>query len=265
MPLLQSNGVVLEYEVQGAGEPVLLVMGTGADRRPWHLHQVPELVDAGYRVITFNNRGIAPSTGADAPYALRDLAGDVAGLLEQLTTGPCRVAGFSMGAHVVQQLLMDRPELVSRAVLIGTTGRTDTMRRAMRDAERLVYDRQVDVPPRQRAVCTALENLSRATLADESVVRDWLDVFEYAMPTGPGFRAQLDLELDGDHLARCAGIGTPCHVIAFSDDVIAPPHLGREVAEAIPGCTFEEVEGCGHFGYLENPAAVNSSLLKHFS
>ncbi|MFF1423089.1 alpha/beta fold hydrolase [Streptomyces sp. NPDC058280] len=265
MPLLQSNGVVLEYEVNGTGEPVLLVMGTGADRRPWHLHQVPAVVEAGYRAITFNNRGIAPSTGAAKPYTLRDLAGDVAGLLEQLAPGPCRVVGFSLGAHVVQQLLLDHPELVSRAVLIGTTGRTDTLRRAMREAERLMYDRQVDLPPQQRAVSAALGNLSRATLADESAVRDWLDIFEYAQPSGPGVRAQLDLELDPDHLAQCAAITTPCHVIAFSDDVIAPPHLGREVAQAIPGCTYEKVAGCGHYGYLENPSAVNASLLKHFS
>ncbi|MFB7657234.1 MULTISPECIES: alpha/beta fold hydrolase [unclassified Streptomyces] len=265
MPLLQSNGVVLEYEVKGAGEPVLLVMGTGADRRPWHLHQVPALVEAGYQAITFNNRGIPPSTGATEPYTVRDLAGDVAGLLEQLSPGPCRVVGFSLGAHVVQQLLMDRPELVSRAVLMGTTGRTDTLRRAMREAERLMYDRQVDLPPKQRAVTSALENLSRTTLADEAAVRDWLDIFEYAQPSGPGIRAQLDLELDRDHLAGCAAVTTPCHVIAFSDDVIAPPHLGREVAEAVPGCTFEEVAGCGHYGYLENPSAVNASLLKHLS
>jgi pimeloyl-ACP methyl ester carboxylesterase len=41
--------------------------------------------------------------------------------------------------------------------------------------------------------------------------------------------------------------------------------LAREVAEAIPGATYEEIDGCGHFGYLERPAEVNKLLLNFFT
>ncbi len=54
----------------------------------------------------------------------------------------------------------------------------------------------------------------------------------------------------------------PCQVIAFADDLVTPPHLGREVADAIPGAVFELIEGCGHYGYLEDPAAVNKAVVQ---
>ena len=51
-------------------------------------------------------------------------------------------------------------------------------------------------------------------------------------------------------------------MISFSDDLITPPHLGAEVAEAIPDCDFIEIGAAGHFGYLERPAEVNSAILE---
>lgn len=50
-------------------------------------------------------------------------------------------------------------------------------------------------------------------------------------------------------------------VVAFADDMLTPPDLGREVAEAIDGCRYELVERCGHYGYLERPDAVNALLI----
>ncbi len=51
-------------------------------------------------------------------------------------------------------------------------------------------------------------------------------------------------------------------MIGFADDLIAPPHLVREVAGAIPGARYEQVVAAGHFGYLERPAEVNRLLTR---
>ena len=48
----------LAYEEAGSGEPVLFIAGTGGAGRTWHIHQVPAFVAAGYRCITFDNRGV---------------------------------------------------------------------------------------------------------------------------------------------------------------------------------------------------------------
>jgi pimeloyl-ACP methyl ester carboxylesterase len=263
MPVLVHDGVRVHYDRTGDGEPVILVMGTGSSGRVWHLHQVPALVGAGFTAITPTNRGVAPSDLCDRGFGLGDLVGDLVRLVEELGLGPCRFVGTSMGSYVVQELALARPDLVRQAVLIATRGRLDAFRAAVGHADRELYDSGVTLPARYDAVVRALQNLSPRSLDDEQAIADWLDVFEMNGIGGPGYRAQLDLE-PPDRLGAYARITAPCHVIAFADDLVTPPYLGREVARAIPGATFEVLPGCGHYGYLEDPAAVNKSIVEFF-
>ena len=57
MPAVEIGDVRVHYDQTGRGEPVLLIAGTGARGRTWSLHQVPALVEAGYRALTLDNRG----------------------------------------------------------------------------------------------------------------------------------------------------------------------------------------------------------------
>lgn len=263
MPVLHNDGVRLHYDSAGGGEPVMLVMGTGGSGRVWHLHQVPALVDAGFRVVTPTNRGIEPSDPCGHGFGIDDLVADLARLVEELGLGPCRFVGTSMGSYIVQELALARPELVEQAVLIATRGRLDRFRRALGRADRELYDSGVDLPPRYDAAVRAMQNLSPRSLDDEQSITDWLDVFEMSGHSGPGFRAQLEID-PRDRLPAYAAITAPCHVIAFADDLVTPPYLGREVAQAVPGATFEVLRNCGHYGYLEDPDAVNAAIIGFF-
>jgi pimeloyl-ACP methyl ester carboxylesterase len=265
VPTADVNGVRLHYEDMGAGEAVVLVMGQGARGRAWHLHQVPALVAAGYRVVTFDHRGIPPSDACPAGFTVQDLVADTAALAAHLGITPCRFVGVSMGAYVVQELLLARPELVVQGVLMATRGRTDPARAAQARAERALHDSGVTLPPAYAAWVRAVRNLSPATRADADRLADWLELFEFAPePAGPGARAQLDLTVPEGRLAAYRAIDRPCLVIGFADDAVLPPHLAREVAEAIPSAGYREIEDCGHYGYLERPEAVNRALTEFF-
>ncbi|MFD3505730.1 alpha/beta fold hydrolase [Streptomyces sp. NPDC058678] len=265
MPIIPVNGINLNYtDSGGPGEPVVLVMGSGTSGRAWHLHQVPALTAAGYRVITFDNRGIPPTDVCAEGFTVQDLVRDLVGLIEHLELGACRLVGTSMGAYVVQELALLHPQLVRQTVLMATRGRVDAMRRALSAAEIELYDSGVVLPPRFDAVVQAMRNLSPRTLADDVSVSDWLDVLEATSGTGPGERVHMTLDPEPARLDAYRGISVPCHVIAFQDDLVTPSELGREVAEAIPRATFELIAGCGHFGYLEDPEAVNKSIVEFF-
>ncbi|MFD9051147.1 alpha/beta fold hydrolase [Streptomyces zaomyceticus] len=265
MPVVPVNGIRLNYEDTGEGEPVVMIQGTGGGRTAWQLHQVPALTAAGFRVITFDNRGIPPTSECPEGFTLQDMVGDVAGLVERLGIGPVRVVGTSMGAFVAQELSLARPDLVRQTVLMATRGRTDALRAALTRAETELHDSGVTLPARYSAVLRALKFLSPRTLDDERELADWLDLFELAPPAGPGLRAQMEVSRLENRLAAYRGIRVPCQVIAFADDLVTPPHLGREVAAAIPGAVFEVIEGCGHYGYLEDPAAVNKAMVQFFT
>jgi pimeloyl-ACP methyl ester carboxylesterase len=266
MPVVQLNGIRLSYQVTGSGELVVLVMGTGSPGRVWQLHQVPALVAAGYRVATVDNRGIPPSDECASGMTIEDLVGDTAALIEHLGGGPARVVGTSLGSRVVQELALARPDLVSQAVMMTAHGRPHLVQSMLSAGERALHDAGIELPSMYYAAITALLNLSPRTLNDRPAVQEWLDVFEFSgSGIGAGVRAQLQMEDFPDRLAAYSKIRMPSLVIGFADDLMVPPYLAREVAEAIPGARYEEIEGCGHFGYLERPAEVNELLVTFFA
>ncbi|MCH0564869.1 MULTISPECIES: alpha/beta fold hydrolase [unclassified Streptomyces] len=265
MPVVSVNGIRLHYGVHGQGEPVVLVSGAGTSGQSWLLHQVPDLVAAGYQVCVYDSRGIPPTDECAEGFTVDDLAADLAGLVEHLGAAPVRLVGTSMGAYTVQELALRRPELIRQAVLMASRAHPDVLRAQLATSEIELADSGVGLPPPYRAAVRATQMLSPATMDDELAIRDWLALFELAPPDGPGVRAQLALQPMPDRRAAYARITVPCHVISFGDDLITPPRFGRELAACIPHATFDLVEKAGHLGYLERPGIVDGIILKHFA
>ncbi|MET7425501.1 alpha/beta hydrolase [Dactylosporangium sp. NPDC005555] len=267
MPFVNTGAVTLHYDDTGSGDAVVLLPGAGAGGRTWRLHQVPALVAAGYRAITVDNRGIAPSDPAGPGLTVADLVADTAGLIERLVGGPCRLVGSSMGAHIVQELLVARPDLARQAVLMASRGRPDAYSRALAAAEQSLYDEHVRLPAAYDAAMRAMQNLSPRTLQDERAAQDWLDIFEMSTSDigDAGVHAQHGVDITTDRLAAYRGIRTPTLVLSFADDLVAPAARGRELAAAIPGARYAEIPDAGHYGYLEQPAPVNAALLEFFA
>ncbi|GAB7187053.1 hypothetical protein ATKI12_6884 [Kitasatospora sp. Ki12] len=265
MPYVTTNGIRLSYQSSGHGDPVLLISGTGSAGRVWTLHQTPALNRAGYRTVTFDNRGISPSDAPPGRYSLADLVADTKGLVEALDLGPCRLVGTSLGAAIAQELAIAHPHLVRSAVLIATRARSDVFRRAQTESGFALHTAGLRLPPRYDAVRTAIEMLSPATLNDDAAVSGWLDILE--LSGGEGVAAGqhwVDKDLITDRRQALRDIAAPCRAIAFTDDLICPPHLVAEVADAIPDCDLVEIPRCGHLGNLERPDAVNTSIIEFF-
>lgn len=264
MPYVFTNGIRLAFERHGRGERVLFIMGSSASGRVWTLHQTPAVAAAGYQAITFDNRGIPPSDVPPGRYSLDDMVADTKGLIEAIGAAPCRIVGTSLGAVVAQELAIRWPELVRCAVLMSTKGRSDPARVAHGNAYRALAESGLRLPPEFRASVTAFEMLSPATLNDPRASAEWLDTLRHAATSEPaGFGGGQDwVDLTEDRRDGLRRITAPCRVIAFADDLVTPPHLGAEVAEAIPDCDLIEIERAGHFGYLERPAEVNSAILE---
>ncbi|RPK54508.1 putative non-heme bromoperoxidase BpoC [Streptomyces sp. ADI96-02] len=266
MPTALLNGITVSYDDTGAGEPVVLVNGTGVGRTVWRARQTPALVAAGYRVIALDNRGLPPNTQPPGGITLDTMAGDVAALIDHLRLAPCRIVGYSLGASVVAELLLTRPGLVRQAVMMAGRARPDPFGTAYNRAARDLIDGGATVPASHRAVFSALSYLSPHTLRDPRAAQDWLDVFTYAQAaTGPGIRAQYDAVGPTDRLPRYAAIDVPLLCVGFADDVMIPPAATREIADTVPGARYTEIERCGHYGHLERPAEVNAVLLDFFA
>jgi non-heme chloroperoxidase len=102
----QENNADIElyYEDHGAGQPVVLIHGYPLSGRAWD-KQVPVLLEAGYRVITYDRRGFGKSSQPSSGYDYDTFAADLNSLLEYLDLTGAVLAGHSMGSGEVTRYL----------------------------------------------------------------------------------------------------------------------------------------------------------------
>ncbi len=125
MPIIQLSPQLALHtiEINPHGSPVVLLLhGLGATGESWGL-QFPALQEAGFRVLAPDVRGFGKSTNPKGRLTIRDLARDMALLLNYLQAHPAHIVGISMGGAIALQLTLDYPNLVHRLVLVNTFSR----------------------------------------------------------------------------------------------------------------------------------------------
>ena len=143
MPAVDANGITIEYEQEGAGDPLLLVMGLGGQLIDWPRGFLEALLQQGFSVIRYDNRdsGLSTEFGAEPPttatmakavlmrrllhaeYLLDDMAADAAALLSSIGFERAHVVGISMGGMIAQSMAIGHPERVeSLTSIMSTTG-----------------------------------------------------------------------------------------------------------------------------------------------
>lgn len=119
MPVVDLADLAMAYELRGAGDPIVLVAGTGYPAATW----LPELVDRlaeRHAVLTFDHRGTGATPSTAAPYSTRGFAADALALVDALELPAAHVVGHSMGGRVAQWMGLDRPDRVRTLVLAAT-------------------------------------------------------------------------------------------------------------------------------------------------
>ena len=258
------TGVTLHYEVAGAGQPLLLIMGTGAPGALWEA-QAAAYAER-YTVVTYDQRGTGASdcpTPAES-YSMRVLADDGAALLRALGTWPAHVAGLSLGSAVAQELALAHPDLVRSLQLHCTWGRTDEwLRRLFED---MAYPlRRGDLAHFGR---TALMWVMSPTFLNEEpeALAERERGFAPDGPSPPsidGLLGHLHADLTHDALDRLPAIAVPALVTSGEVDWQVPLRYGRAVQERIPGSRLHVFAGprSSHCAFMEMPGDFNALTL----
>jgi pimeloyl-ACP methyl ester carboxylesterase len=161
-----------------------------------------------------------------------------------------------------QELALQRPDLVRCAVMMATRARLtryDEVRYAVEAG---------GMPADAETLWALIQNAAPDALCDDEL----FDRFWHAYSGGSSSDEQRALSAranragaaygrDGDRLDALRAVRVPCMVVAFSRDVNIPPVLNREVADAIPGCTYVEIDGAGHSGGVTHRHEVRRHVL----
>jgi pimeloyl-ACP methyl ester carboxylesterase len=258
------NGIELYWESHGSGEPVLLLMGTGADHSLWG-PQV-EAYSREFRLVTIDSRGTGQSTRPADPTTCTPstMAEDAKLLLDHLGIERVHLGGLSLGSAIAQEFALAWPERLLSLALHGTWGRSDAWFRRMIDT--------LEYPARLGDVSTYLRFglmwvLSPKFLEERpdevaAIERTYL-VENPHPPTGAGICNHTHADKVHDALDRLPSIRARTLVTAGEMDWIVPPRYGEEVARRIPDCRYVLFRGpyASHVANIEMTDEWNRTTL----
>ena len=261
MPKLSVNeGIALNYEEHGHGEPVLWIPGTGNSGRVWTRYQLPDFVDR-YRCITVDLRGAGESDSPTEPYTVKMMARDVEDLVRQLGLESIPMVGFSLGAAVIQELAITAPELVGRAVLLSTWSCTREEHHIRRHYEARL--RALERAPRDVFAAFAFWMWAPSFVDDEPERMAELEQYFVEVSGSQPHHAyahHFRADISHDTVDRLPQIRCPTLVLHGAEDLITLPRYNERVAAAIPGAELTVIPGAGHIAWGERPAEVNAAI-----
>ncbi len=118
MPYQELGNIKLYYEVHGQGTPLVMIRGLGSNLDHWYA-QAPTFAQY-YKVIMFDNRGIARSSDPGGDYTVPIMAVDTLGLMDALELQKAYVMGLSMGGMIAQELAINYPDRIKGLILVCT-------------------------------------------------------------------------------------------------------------------------------------------------
>ena len=254
MPLARLNGINISYQVEGQGEPLVMIMGFTAGRIGW----MPQIrfFKMYYRVITFDNRGAGKSDKSPGPYSTRMMADDTVKLMDLLGIEKAHIMGLSMGGMIAQELAINYPQRVIKLVLASTYARQDeTSGDTPEQAKflQLTPGKKVGAmvglafnKPLYRFVIGLLARIqTRFTGASGRV----------------GIAGQSEACLKHDTLERLSSITAPTLVIVGTGDRVIKPVSSEVIAGKITNAKLVKVEGGSHYFSFEMKNVFNREVL----
>ncbi len=268
-----ANGISIEVQEHGSCEhpAVLLIMGLGMQLIAWPPTLMGLLVQAGFRVITLDNRDIGLSQHFDhlgkpnilwaglkhtlglriqSPYSLQDMAKDTVGVLDAMGIHKAHIVGASMGGMIAQHLASFAPERTLSLTSIMSSSGAPGLPQAKPAVIRALISRPAS--ERSEDIVTHYVKLfgvigSPAFPIEPQLLRDRirLGIERSYHPEGT-LRQMVAVAADTQRHEAIERVTAPTLVVHGLADVLVPPEHGRDTAQRIPGARFVGIEGMGH-------------------
>ncbi|EYC50281.1 aminoacrylate hydrolase [Hylemonella gracilis str. Niagara R] len=252
---------VLTHEVIGpaSGPTVLLSSGLGGAAAFWR-PQLDALLGAGWRVITYDQRGTGRSGGTlPEPYRIAHMAQDVLELLDATATPSCHLVGHALGGLVGLQLALDAPARVASLGLVNAWSLPNPHSARCFEARLALL-----AAGGARAYCEAQPIfLYPAAWCAEHPERVQAEV-EHAIAHFPGetvMRQRIAALRAFDCDAALPGLDIPVWVSAAQDDTLVPWTCSRHLADRLPRVQLHTLPHGGHAHSVTQAEAFNTALL----
>lgn len=264
MPIINSNGIRIAYDINGTGHPLVFITGVGYGKWFWH-KVVPGLAEK-FQVITFDNRGAGDSDKPDGPYTVPMMAADTAGLLDALNITDAYVMGHSLGGYIAQELVITRPDLIGKLILASTNFGGTKVIPITPEGMKVLTDRSgdpIELVKRGIAIACAPGFADRQPQVAQELLQyrrsaNPVPPAQYAaqVAAGAGTMAYTDEQVD----ARMKAVKVPTLLLFGEFDNVVPPGNADLMAQKIAGAKIKIIPNTGHIFPIEDPKATTEAI-----
>jgi len=259
MSIAMNQGARIYWDEQGAGDPLLLIMGLGWASALWHRSR--PVLSASYRTIVLDNRGVGRSDVPPGPYPIALMAADAAAVLDAAGVRRADVFGVSMGGMIAQEFALAYPERVRSLILGCTAAGGPNAVRAEQEVIDLLTRRGMSPDEYVEAVNPYIydQGTARARVEEDMVLRkQW-------WPNPAGHLAQLQGIMAWEAYSRLEQITAPTLVIHGESDRLVPPANGKLVAGRIPNAKLLLIPRASHIFVTDQPDIAHRAVLDFLS
>ena len=263
-----SADIDLAYNDQGSGQPVVLIHGFPLNGASWE-KQTHVLLEAGYRVITYDRRGFSSSSQPSVGYDYDTFAADLATILDVLDLTDVVLVGFSMGTgEVARYLSRYGSDRIAKAAFLGSLEPYLLITDEHPDgagpleffqgiSDSVKKDRYAFFAGFFKDFYNLDENLG-SRISKEALRNSW----NVAASSGAYAAAAAPLTWPTDFRADIDAITVPALIVHGTADNILPiDKTGRKFADLLPDATYAEIEGAPHGLLWTHADEVNEHLL----
>jgi pimeloyl-ACP methyl ester carboxylesterase len=285
----RANGIDICYEIFGepTAEPMLLIMGLGAQMVLWDDDFCEQLASRGFRVIRFDNRDIGQSgklSGGKrltafellklrllkipvvAPYKLYDMALDTISLMDVLGIKSAHLVGASMGGMIAQEIAVTFPERVRSLTSIMSTTGNPKVPPPTREAAAMLMAPPPATKEEYLERFAQTWKILRVGRFPEDEARDRSRAercFSRGLnPAGVGRQLRAILA-SGNRKERLRNVKAPTLVIHGTVDPLVHPMGGKDTAASIPGANLLMIDGMGHAIPLPMWPQIIGAIVSH--
>ena len=280
------NGIQIEIETRGQEDApaFLFIRGLSTQLIQWPEIFLQSFVDAGYRVVAFDNRDCglshkfhkagAPSLpdllsgNIEAPYRVADMAKDAVGVLDHLGIETAHAAGISLGGMVAQHLAFSHGDRFDSVASIMSTSGAPGLPPGTPEALDALTSQPSDPDDRE---CVILHGMkTQKVIASpgfpprEDELRSYIERAYDRCHCPDGSARQLAAVVsDGSRVDRLSRIDVPFLVLHGAADPLIPVACGEDTANHAPGAKIEVISGMGHDITNANSPIVSKHLIDH--
>ena len=261
MPVVQANGIDMYYEVQGEGEPLVLIPYLAADQA-CYAFQVAEYVKH-FTCFTVDLRGAGLSGKPDGDYSTNLLADDVAAFMQAAGIDSAHVPGLSLGAATGMFLAAKYPELVKSLSLHSAWTATDPFLRTVVEGWRIMAQGLDSVTDMVIAGIFPWCFTPELYAARPEYIQSLADfVRSRPMPPVDAFMRQSAAVLGHDAEAALGSITAPTLITFGEHDMVTSTRFAAPLSEGISGSELVVFARCAHAPIYEITDEFNQRTLE---